>query len=978
MHYPVRRNTPNPRHSENGRPTLGHQFASQWLLGLFITCFFVFALPQNTIAAISVSKTSFEPGDTIKVSFTDSDNWRDWIGLYEKGTIQESCQSSPAYKSWEFAFLRSGTVRLKTSADLPPGEYQIQMFQSNSYCHLGTPLNVTIGSNNPPANANDNTGNNTKALALENSYLVGENIAIEYFTGTGGSRDWVGIYAQGDLNNSCQRTNKYLSWQYTNGRAGTLNFQSLPAGNYVAQLFSDNSYCHLGQPETFQITEAPDDTNQDNDNNGSDSNAGGNTDDNNNDNNGNDNAQALILNSNTFNAGERIRLAYTTGTDSDKDWVGIYAQGDLNKSCKKTDKYIDWKYTNGKAGNLDFDPLAPGNYIAQLFSDNSYCHLGQSVSFEVSTANNGNNDGNGDDNGNGNDNGGTTGNNTTPPTLAEIFTPLTEHFAASEGNVRITGLDKADAICYASNGVQPSWNNGNCAGNGVSRINNPGATFNITLSCNGQTGAQIARNLKLVFNWPDGKVYLAESQFQLTCQDTTPEPEPEPEPTLSANKDEYNAGDAVTITYNEGTGSDKDWVGIFNAGELNKSCDETERYVTWQYTNGSKGSVTFEDLNTGDYQAQLFADDGYCHVGTPISFSVMPQGGNGGDNNGGDNGNGNDNNGGNDQCPNDPDKQTPGECGCGVPEGSCNPQSNTRVSLNPYENVNWGSWRQYKANFHTHTTRSDGDHDPAEVIDDYHSANYQILAITDHDTVTWPWTNYNRDPDDLGMLAVRGDEFSRSHHVNGFFEFSVSRANHEDGIANVQRQGGLCHFNHPLRYNSAKDWDWYVPWYEDYPACVGIEAINRGTHAHALWDNINENLYANRQQFVWGYANDDMHDRSELYRSFQFMLMPNLSENALRTSKRTGAFYFCHEPRGSGQARVPQIDRIDVDNQAQTITIIPKNQNFKSIRWTGPGSETVGNGTVFNFSNYPSGSFVRAELEGDSGSCYTQPFGIQG
>jgi hypothetical protein len=381
--------------------------------------------------------------------------------------------------------------------------------------------------------------------------------------------------------------------------------------------------------------------------------------------------------------------------------------------------------------------------------------------------------------------------------------------------------------------------------------------------------------------------------------------------------------------------------------------------VTWAYTNGSAGTVSFSDLPTGIYQAQLFSNDEYCHIGRPINFTITAGAT------------------GQDLCPNDPDKTTPGTCGCGIPEDTCNnPSSSTRVTLNPYETVNWNSWDHYKANFHTHTTRSDGDHSPAEVIDDYHGANYKILAITDHDTITWPWTNFGRDPNRLGMLAVRGDEFSRSHHVNGFFSFAVDRANHSDGIANVQRQGGLCHFNHPLRYNSEDEWDWYLPWYEEYPACVGIEAINRRTHAHELWDNINERFFANRQKLVWGYANDDMHDRSELFRSFQYMLMPSLSENALKASKRSGAFYFCHEASGSGEARVPQIARITVDNQTQTITLESKNVQPRAIRWIGPGTRTVGNGATFNFSNYPPGSFVRAELEGNSGSCYTQPFGI--
>lgn len=1005
------------------------------ILGMLMACLFVLGLySKNTLAAISVTQNNFALGEVIEVTFSDSENWRDWIGLYEKGAIEKSCEPSRAFKAWRYAFLSSGTVALRPKTALPAGEYQIQMFQNNTYCHLGSPLSITIGDVNTEeladteqdtqgsdaqeSDTQETQGSTTKVLAVTPIYAAGETISVEYFTGTGGKRDWIGIYLDGDLNDSCQETNQYVAWQYTNGNVGTLRFDGLTPGNYVAQLFSDNSYCHLGQFESFQVT-ADDDDQTDGDNI----------------------TPALILNNAQYSVGQNIQIEYTRGTGEDRDWVGIYAQGDLNKSCQRTDKYISWQYTNGTAGNLVFDPLPAGQYVAQLFSDNSYCHLGQDIAFDVSVLNTGIEDSNGDDNNgdennedsneenapnNGNDSGDDSGNNNEntneddnddhtgndgssgddsdnstdgssdndtdnetgntglPPSLAKIFNPLTEHFAEREGTIRISGLDLADAVCYASNGVQPSWNSGNCAGEGITRIDNPDATFTITLECNGETGAKVARHLKLVFNWPNKQLYLAEAQFQLTCLDDSQAPEPEA--TLTTNKNSYQEGETTIVSYAGATQSTRDWVGIFKAGALNKSCDETERYVTWEFAPGRQGSVSFTELSTGEYQAQLFVDNSYCHLGEPINFSVTPSENtdtndgdsteNNEDNNEGNNeGNNEDNN---DQCPNDPDKVTPGECGCGMPEGACNPQNNTRVTLNPYANVNWDSWRQYKANYHTHTTQSDGDHDPAEVIDEYHSADYKILSITDHNTVTWPWTDYNRDPDDLGMLAVRGDEFSRAHHVNGFFEFSVSRADHKDGIASVQREGGLCHFNHPLRYNSANDWDWYIPWYEDYPACVGLEAINRGTHAHRLWDNINENLFTDKQQLVWGYANDDMHDRSELFRSFQFMLMPNLSEGALRTSKRTGAFYFCHEPKGSGQARVPQISRIDVDNQAQTITIVPQGNNYRAIEWIGPGTETVGDGTVFNFSNYPSGSFVRAKIEGGNGSCYTQPFGIQG
>ncbi|HTN69203.1 MAG TPA: hypothetical protein VLZ33_07050 [Dysgonamonadaceae bacterium] len=38
---------------------------------------------------------------------------------------------------------------------------------------------------------------------------------------------------------------------------------------------------------------------------------------------------------------------------------------------------------------------------------------------------------------------------------------------------------------------------------------------------------------------------------------------------------------------------------------------------------------------------------------------------------------------------------------------------------NPYKSINWGDDMQYKANFHTHTTGSDGRMNPHTVVDKY-------------------------------------------------------------------------------------------------------------------------------------------------------------------------------------------------------------------------------------------------------------------
>ena len=42
----------------------------------------------------------------------------------------------------------------------------------------------------------------------------------------------------------------------------------------------------------------------------------------------------------------------------------------------------------------------------------------------------------------------------------------------------------------------------------------------------------------------------------------------------------------------------------------------------------------------------------------------------------------------------------------------------------------------FKANFHCHSTESDGKLDPLSVVEFYKQAGYDILSITDHRTVT--------------------------------------------------------------------------------------------------------------------------------------------------------------------------------------------------------------------------------------------------
>ena len=61
---------------------------------------------------------------------------------------------------------------------------------------------------------------------------------------------------------------------------------------------------------------------------------------------------------------------------------------------------------------------------------------------------------------------------------------------------------------------------------------------------------------------------------------------------------------------------------------------------------------------------------------------------------------------------------------------------------NPYANVNWATSGQYKAANHTHSTFSDGSNFRRDMLLDKYAKDFDIVAMTDHDTTTFAWDKW--------------------------------------------------------------------------------------------------------------------------------------------------------------------------------------------------------------------------------------------
>ena len=70
---------------------------------------------------------------------------------------------------------------------------------------------------------------------------------------------------------------------------------------------------------------------------------------------------------------------------------------------------------------------------------------------------------------------------------------------------------------------------------------------------------------------------------------------------------------------------------------------------------------------------------------------------------------------------------------------------------NPYENIDWDTWKAYKAQLHCHTNASDGFLRVADFVQEHYDMNYDIVALTDHGTLNRGW---NVAPDIVPLMRV--------------------------------------------------------------------------------------------------------------------------------------------------------------------------------------------------------------------------------
>lgn len=272
---------------------------------------------------------------------------------------------------------------------------------------------------------------------------------------------------------------------------------------------------------------------------------------------------------------------------------------------------------------------------------------------------------------------------------------------------------------------------------------------------------------------------------------------------------------------------------------------------------------------------------------------------------------------------------------------------------NPYADVDWQNWEQYKANLHTHTDVSDGDDTLRKMVQLHYDLDYDFLAITDHSTVCYSWTDVQYVPavraamslrtganliyDPVGltedeykevttpgndgktMLQVpfgieqNGGSFNNTHVNSWFVDYGNgvlgATSDYETALSNVEKLGGLSVINHPGEYTNARDEDdpekaydesysYYINKFanllEKYPSCLGIDINSKGDgrtrNDRKLWDLLLQKVIPTGRT-VTVIATSDAHRESAVDSGWTVHPLPEQSIDALRTSMETGAFF---------------------------------------------------------------------------------------
>lgn len=269
-----------------------------------------------------------------------------------------------------------------------------------------------------------------------------------------------------------------------------------------------------------------------------------------------------------------------------------------------------------------------------------------------------------------------------------------------------------------------------------------------------------------------------------------------------------------------------------------------------------------------------------------------------------------------------------------------------------------------RGNLHTHTSLSDGENNPQDVIDEYFTRGYDFLMLSDHDHFTDPELYDSR-----GMLLIPGNEISKDGphllHVDAR-EALIPQSDRQQVINAIRQTEGFAVLCHP---NWQGDHNHYpTALLQTLNGYIGIEIYNavlrRSTGNPIATDRWDILLSAGRR--LWGFAHDDSHKDGDRELAWLMVQIKESSLIEVVNALRLGRFY------GSTGVEIT-----DIRVAGRTITISTKNAStiFAVVDTAKRVATSHDKKLAVRIPDDASWSYIRFECWGTGESmAWTQPF----
>jgi hypothetical protein len=215
--------------------------------GIFVVCLFIWLFMLPLVAGASsfdngvnlmIDKTTFAPGEEIRVGFHASGNWPSdaWIGIIPSG-IQHGSEAVNDQHDITYQYIKKRTHGVMVFTAPGEGQWDLRMHDTDSNGREVASVSFTVGSA-------ASVSSDAKLTLSKTVFSPGETIRVEFHGNSNWPSDaWIGIIPSGIQHGSEAINDQHdITYQYLNKRThGVMEFAAPGPGQWDLRMHDTDS-----------------------------------------------------------------------------------------------------------------------------------------------------------------------------------------------------------------------------------------------------------------------------------------------------------------------------------------------------------------------------------------------------------------------------------------------------------------------------------------------------------------------------------------------------------------------------------------------------------------------------------------------------------------------------------------------------------------------------------------------------------------